>query len=608
MPKRKQADQAEPGSSSKRNSRRSTEGPSSSALTHKPLNASGLSNEVYPDLTPGGEGDDEDDLLAEALEQERLELLRQENTKAGKSVSDDYADDDPEEDDEEANVDEEENSEDEWRPPDKQPTRSSRHHHKSSAQNDHEEDDEDDSEDDYEDDELVQSLNASTKQQATSKASLKPKKKGSPQVERPDQHRGSDEEDSDFDPEVERAQAEAEAAAAWAEVRKRQNPVQQKSPAPTAAPSLTSWLGKGPSAASSVAELAAALPMPTTCTAAQIVDRSSLFVGYVYPLTNNTGAYVAALLSHLTRVVHPTVPVNLLPPQFANAPANKRGSSHDMYAYRVLQLKRGRSGVAGPDDFSLHEEKEDDGERWGGDRVLKVAREEGASDVLVVVSRWYGGELLGPVRFEHIENAARASVQKHIADEEIEEFRVRIQYLDVQIDNVKKKLLGQDANAQQTPPKTNVYADLDLQKGQRLLLARQKGLEAVQKRVQAQSAQAQKGAGARPSTSTSNTTVPAAEPLSNETSSEAPQASEGHDQGPFSMDGSMSGTTVSSAALGLPGVVDKSESGLALQMIVSDKIVTKEAVKNKDTDPSAVQEDTFGSEDGEDLTGWDELS
>lgn len=311
-----------------------------------------------------------------------------------------------------------------------------------------------------------------------------------------------DQEDADdsFDEEAERIQAEVEAAAAWADVRRRKEAASQPQPQPangspshasstkqsSTAPSLTAWLGKGPSAASSVSELSSTLPMPATCKSAQIVDRNSLFIGYVYPLITTSPAYISTLLSHLTRVVHPTVPVDLLPPQFANAPANKRGSSHDMYAYRVLELKRGRSGLAGPDDFSLQEDKEDDGERWGGDRVLKVVREEGASDVLVVVSRWYGGELLGPVRFEHIENAARSVLEEHMRVEEVEEFRQRIQHLDRRIAGVKAKLAGESVGE---VGQVSRYEGLTLEKGQRLWLARQKAFEVVEKRLAGQASQ-----------------------------------------------------------------------------------------------------------------------
>ena len=54
---------------------------------------------------------------------------------------------------------------------------------------------------------------------------------------------------------------------------------------------------------------------------------------------------------------------------------------------------------------------DDDGEQYAGKRLEKVLTEmnvEGA----VVVARWYGGVLLGPVRFTHIENCARGAIEK----------------------------------------------------------------------------------------------------------------------------------------------------------------------------------------------------
>lgn len=54
---------------------------------------------------------------------------------------------------------------------------------------------------------------------------------------------------------------------------------------------------------------------------------------------------------------------------------------------------------------------DDDGENWAGKRLEKVLMDmkvEGA----VVVARWYGGILLGPVRFTHIENCAREAIGK----------------------------------------------------------------------------------------------------------------------------------------------------------------------------------------------------
>ncbi|EPQ31265.1 uncharacterized protein PFL1_01450 [Pseudozyma flocculosa PF-1] len=323
-----------------------------------------------------------------------------------------------------------------------------------------------------------------------------------------------DEEEDDVDSEAEREQARIEAEAAWANVRSRKAaaaaatkdsdsasaPADGANGTPataTAGPrSLTSWLGVGPSASSSADELSS-LPWPTTCEAAQIVDRSSLFIGYVYPLLTTSASHIAALLSHLSRLVHPTVPVTLLPPQFANAPANKRGSSHDMYAYRVLSPKRGRAGLTGPDDFALHEEKEDDGEKWGGDRVLRVARDEGASDVLVIVSRWYGGELLGPVRFEHIENAARRALERHIEAQTLEHRRMELDGLDQKVESLRAKIAqaerghgfasasadGGVASAVSAEAKAEQYPDLNVAKADRLLLARRRTIQVLDKKL-----------------------------------------------------------------------------------------------------------------------------
>ena len=51
---------------------------------------------------------------------------------------------------------------------------------------------------------------------------------------------------------------------------------------------------------------------------------------------------------------------------------------------------------------------DDDGETAAGMRLLKLLQIVNASNVVVVVSRWYGGTLLGPCRFQYITNAARS--------------------------------------------------------------------------------------------------------------------------------------------------------------------------------------------------------
>ncbi len=65
---------------------------------------------------------------------------------------------------------------------------------------------------------------------------------------------------------------------------------------------------------------------------------------------------------------------------------------------QCLTLMPNRSGTSDT-DYTTAEDAHDDGERWGGERLGKVLRDEGAADVLLVCSRWFGGTLIG-VRYE----------------------------------------------------------------------------------------------------------------------------------------------------------------------------------------------------------------
>ena len=56
---------------------------------------------------------------------------------------------------------------------------------------------------------------------------------------------------------------------------------------------------------------------------------------------------------------------------------------------------------------SAMQDYDDDGESAAGGRLLRLLTLVGAENVVVVVSRWFGGVLLGPARFTHINNAAR---------------------------------------------------------------------------------------------------------------------------------------------------------------------------------------------------------
>lgn len=306
--------------------------------------------------------------------------------------------------------------------------------------------------------------------------------------------------DDEMDKEMEREVMTKQAADAWAQVRAKKKAKQTGEPTsngenaepsssssaasaaamPSAAvasssrpstggksKSLNSWLGL-PS-----------LPNPTSPISARVMDRDSLFIGFVYPVTSSSPAALARILDHLSNEVHPSLPSNIFPTAFSHLDPRRRGSSHDVQAWRCLALKRGRDGLGGPNDYGLEEGSDDDGERWGGDRVLKAMREVGAVDLLVVVSRWYGGTNLGPVRFDHMRTCAREALKAHMDEEALGPLREELSGLDGEI----ARLRGQGAATAAS------YADLDdLDKAQRLVTAKKKTVELLAKRKAAASA------------------------------------------------------------------------------------------------------------------------
>jgi putative IMPACT (imprinted ancient) family translation regulator len=80
-------------------------------------------------------------------------------------------------------------------------------------------------------------------------------------------------------------------------------------------------------------------------------------------------------------------------------------ASHKMLAWR---RESNQQSITGATKFTT--DSDDDGEKYGGKRIAKVLDSMHVVGACVV-ARWYGGVLLGPVRFEHIENCAKEAVQ-----------------------------------------------------------------------------------------------------------------------------------------------------------------------------------------------------
>lgn len=82
-----------------------------------------------------------------------------------------------------------------------------------------------------------------------------------------------------------------------------------------------------------------------------------------------------------------------------------RAATHNITAWRV----RGAGAAS-------YQDCDDDGETAAGGRVLKLLQMMDVWDVMVVVTRWYGGQKLGPRRFAVINTVAREAVVRLVGE------------------------------------------------------------------------------------------------------------------------------------------------------------------------------------------------
>lgn len=74
-----------------------------------------------------------------------------------------------------------------------------------------------------------------------------------------------------------------------------------------------------------------------------------------------------------------------------------RDATHHISAYRLS------SGAEGSNN---------NGEGNAGERILNMLKHRNATDILVVVNRWYGGQKMGADRFRAIDKVARDAVNE----------------------------------------------------------------------------------------------------------------------------------------------------------------------------------------------------
>lgn len=109
------------------------------------------------------------------------------------------------------------------------------------------------------------------------------------------------------------------------------------------------------------------------------------------PFTDRKSTFQA----HLAHVVSQEQVKQVLEELKENRKINN--AAHNVMAYRIFCEDRN----------SFLQDCDDDGEAMAGSRLLHLLQILGARNIVVIVTRWYGGILLGPDRFKHYNNCAR---------------------------------------------------------------------------------------------------------------------------------------------------------------------------------------------------------
>ncbi|KAH8665972.1 ribosomal protein S5 domain 2-type protein [Tricladium varicosporioides] len=119
-------------------------------------------------------------------------------------------------------------------------------------------------------------------------------------------------------------------------------------------------------------------------TSSTITSKQSTFIARSITVTSPTQA--KATINALTST-HPSL----------------KTASHNITAYRII-LPSG----------SILEDSNDDGESKAGACILRVLKDHNLTNVLLVVSRWYGGIFLGPDRFRIMTDVAKDALAQRL--------------------------------------------------------------------------------------------------------------------------------------------------------------------------------------------------
>lgn len=125
-------------------------------------------------------------------------------------------------------------------------------------------------------------------------------------------------------------------------------------------------------------------------------QKDKILIRHGEPVTDRRSTFQA----HLARVST----VSQAKKMIEHVKENKKlaTATHNISAYRI----------SGGPHGTCFQDCDDDGENQAGGRLLHLMQIVDAKDVVIVVSRWFGGIQLGADRFKHINHVARDLVDK----------------------------------------------------------------------------------------------------------------------------------------------------------------------------------------------------
>ncbi|GAA6057101.1 hypothetical protein JCM3770_002081 [Rhodotorula araucariae] len=195
-----------------------------------------------------------------------------------------------------------------------------------------------------------------------------------------------------------------------------------------------------------------------------VTDRASTFVAHAAPCTNRVQAQT--LQAHVGALRNKDHPVEC---------------SHEILAWRCMALRPGRTGVDSEDDWRAEGGADDDGEKGAGAVVREVLEKEGGVDCAIVVSRLYGGIMLGPARFSHIRTVASQALARLLAAQRLAALAAQLATLDSAIAALSPASASA-SSPPKLPPAQTQYAALTVDKAERLVAAREKRLGLLEKK------------------------------------------------------------------------------------------------------------------------------